>query len=43
MAMPFAPHDYPFSSRKRLVDDVMPRLFIDALVARRVTAQEGHE
>lgn len=42
-AMPFAPHDYPFSSRKRLVDDVMPRLFIDALVARRVTAHEGQE
>jgi hypothetical protein len=38
-AMPFAPHDYPRSSRKRLVDDVWPRLFMDVLVAGRVAAR----
>lgn len=26
VAMPFGPHDYPLSSRKKLVDDVMTRL-----------------
>jgi hypothetical protein len=35
VAMPFAPHDYSSSSRKRLVDDVMPRLLVESLVALR--------
>jgi len=40
VAMPFAPHDYPRSSRKRLVDDVLPRLLADSQVAMQVAASQ---